>query len=181
VGKSSLLNALAGRRSLARTSRTPGKTRAVNVFTLDDRAYFVDLPGYGYARAPRTVRHALSRLIRAYFQTRKPAGVVWLLDLRRDPSPEDLAMGTLLAQRSLAVLLALTKADKIPRGRRPQRVEAILRALGMTDTAAPVVLTSARTGEGIPALRAAIERLLELETRRPASRTAAPRPARDLP
>lgn len=179
MGKSSLLNALAGRRNLARTSRTPGKTRALNVFDLDDRAYFVDLPGYGYARAPRPVRQALSRLIRAYFDARRPAGVVWLLDLRRDPSPEDLAMGALLARRSRAVLVTLTKADTVPRGRRPQRTEAILHALGMSPTAAHVVLTSARTGEGIPVLRAAIERLLERPARGPTTRTAAPRSSGD--
>jgi GTP-binding protein len=168
------LNALAGRRNLARTSRTPGKTRAVNVFNLDDRAYFVDLPGYGYARVPRTLRQDLSRLLRAYFDTRHPAGVVWLLDLRRDPSPEDLAMGALLAQRALAVLVTLTKADKIPRGRRRQRVETILEALGLHPAPEHVLLTSARTGEGIPALRAAIERLLERYARRRSSRIAVP-------
>ncbi len=175
MGKSSLLNALAGRRNLARTSRTPGKTQALNVFNLDDRAYFVDLPGYGYARAPRTVRQALSRLICAYFDARRPAGVAWLLDLRRDPSPEDLAMGALLAQRSLPVLLTLTKADKIPRGRRRQRTEAILQALGMSPAAAHVVLTSARTGEGIPTLRAALQRLLDQHTPGPETSAAARR------
>ena len=86
VGKSSLLNALAGRRRLAHTSRTPGRTQMCNVFAMGQRYYLVDLPGYGYARLPKASRTALRRLLDDYLQRRSPAGVVWLLDVRRDPS-----------------------------------------------------------------------------------------------
>jgi len=159
VGKSSLLNALTGRRALARTSRTPGRTRACNVFSVDDNVYYVDLPGYGYARVSQAERRALSRLVSDYVASRD-AAALWLLDLRREPTEDDLAMGALLAQHSVPVLVALTKVDKVPRGRRADRVEAILNALGTNLTPEHCVLTSVRTGEGIPVLRKAIDRLV---------------------
>ena len=160
VGKSSLLNALVGRRALARTSRTPGQTRACNVFTIDNRYYCVDLPGYGWARVSRVERRGLATLLRDYITTRDAAGLVWLLDLKREPSVDDLAMVELLDQRSLPVLLTLTKADQVARGQWRERVEAILTALGLPLAAEQCVVTSARTGEGIVALRQAIERLM---------------------
>ncbi len=150
-----------GRRALARTSHTPGQTRACNVFTIGGRFYYVDLPGYGWARVSQAQRRTLARLIRDYILTREAAGLVWLLDLRRDPSADDLAIATLLAERSVRVLVALTKADQVPRGRRRERVDAILSILGIQLTPEQCVLTSARTKEGIAALRAAIERLVE--------------------
>ncbi len=159
MGKSSLLNALLGHRTLARTSRTPGRTRGCNVFGVEDRFYFVDLPGYGYARVSLAERRSLARLVRGYLAARE-AAVLWLLDLRREPSADDLAMGELLAQHSVPVLVALTKADRVPRGRRLGRVEAILDALGTNLTAEHCVVTSARTGEGVGVLRKAIEGLV---------------------
>ena len=159
MGKSSLLNTLARRRALARTSRTPGRTRGCNVFSVDGRFYYVDLPGYGYARLSQVERRSLSRLVGEYVAARD-AAALWLLDLRREPSADDLAMGDLLAQHSVPLLVALTKADKVPRGGRPGRVEAILSALGTDLTSDQCVLTSARTGEGIALLRQAIDRLV---------------------
>ncbi|MBI2071737.1 MAG: ribosome biogenesis GTP-binding protein YsxC [Gemmatimonadetes bacterium] len=161
VGKSSLLNALAGRRALARTSHTPGRTRACNVFNAGDRCYYVDLPGYGYAQLSQAQRRSLARLVRDYVATRGAAGVVWLLDLRRDPSADDLAIAKLLAEHSMPVLAALTKADRVPRGRRRERMHTILHGLGANLTPEHCVFTSARTKEGIVALRKAIERLVE--------------------
>jgi len=146
---------------LARTSHTPGQTRACNVFNAGDRFYYVDLPGYGYGRVSQAQRRSLARLIRDYLVTRGAAGVVWLLDLRRDPSPDDLAMAELLAEHSIPVLVALTKADQVPRGRRQDRAQAILNGLGVNLTPEHAVLTSARTKEGILALRKAIERVVE--------------------
>ena len=160
VGKSSLLNALVGRRRLARTSHTPGRTRACNVFRLDGY-YLVDLPGYGYAALPKTSRAALARLLRAYFTERTPAGAVWLLDVRREPSAEDVAMGELFAERRVPVLVALTKSDKIRRGEGSRRRDAIRRSLGVEVPEHRCVFTSARTGEGVGELRAAIEQLVE--------------------
>jgi len=156
VGKSSLLNALTGRRTLARTSRTPGKTRACNVFAVDQRFYLVDLPGYGYARAAKTVRRELLNLLTGYVSRRdRLAGVVWLLDVRRDPSPDDLAMGRLLADRGLPTLVAITKSDKFGRVQRTERSVAILNAVGIP--ADQCVVTSARTRDGVRDLREAIE------------------------
>jgi GTP-binding protein len=159
VGKSSLLNALTRRRRLARTSRTPGKTTMCNVFAVDERFYYVDLPGYGYARLPHAERLALARLREAYLVRHRPGGVVWLLDIRRVPSPEDLAMRDLLAEHSVPTLVAFTKVDKLVPARRDPMVEGILGQLGVAG-AGPPCLTSARSGEGIQELRRAIERLV---------------------
>jgi GTP-binding protein len=160
VGKSSLLNALVERRRLAHTSSTPGKTRACNVFDVGGRYYLVDLPGYGYAAASKRARAALGRLLSAYFVARWPAGAVWLLDVRRDPSAEDRVMAALLAERHVPVLVALTKSDRIRRGERPARRDAIRGAIGVDLPEDRCVFTSARTGEGVAVLREAIERLV---------------------
>jgi GTP-binding protein len=162
VGKSSLLNALTGRRALARTSHTPGKTQACNVFAVDQRFYLVDLPGYGYAQAPMGVRRRLMNLLTGYISRREPlAGVVWLLDVRRDPSPDDLAMGRLLEERGLPILVAITKSDKFGRVRRLERANEILNAVGIP--ADQCVVTSARTRDGIPDLREAIDAFVARE------------------
>lgn len=131
------------------------------MFNAGGRFYYVDLPGYGYARVSHAQRRRLARLIRDYLVTRGAAGVAWLLDLRRDPSADDLAIAKLLAEHSIPVLVALTKADQVPRGRRQQRVQEIVDGLGTNITTEHCVLTSARTQEGIGALRKAIERLVE--------------------
>jgi len=155
VGKSTLLNGLAGRRALARTSETPGKTRLLNVFSWGEGCYLVDVPGYGWARASRRERAAWRRLVEGYLSERPAlAGVLWLLDLRRDPSPDDHAMGALLARRGVPVLAVLTKADQVPRQARREREAAILAALGMAGEAS--VVTSARSGEGMEDLRESV-------------------------
>ena len=155
VGKSTLLNSLVGRRSLARTSQTPGKTRLLNVFSWGDGCYLVDVPGYGWAQASRRERAALRRLVEGYLAERPAlAGVLWLLDLRRDPSPDDREMGAILARRAVPVLAVLTKADQVPRRERREREEAIVAALGLSDGAS--VVTSARSGEGMEDLRESV-------------------------
>jgi GTP-binding protein len=172
VGKSSLLNALLGRR-IARVSATPGKTRMLNVFLIPDwsteqgagskllRApcslYFLDLPGYGYARAGKADRAAFGRLVRYALARERLAGVVWLLDLRREPSAEDRTMQELLVERETHVLAALTKGDKLPRSQRQRRAEELRAALALPED--QIILTSARTGDGVPELRDAIEAL----------------------
>ena len=152
VGKSSLVNLLMGRRALARVSGTPGKTRELNVYTWGPRCYLVDLPGYGWARAAAEERAAWRRLVTAYLERRETlAGVVWLLDIRRDPSPEDVELGATLGRRAVPTLVALTKADTVPRGRRLERAAAIATALSLDH--AEFVVTSARTREGAEDLR----------------------------
>lgn len=159
VGKSTLLNLLVGRRALARASHTPGKTRMLNVYRWGSRCYLVDLPGYGWARASHADRAAWRRLVDSYVADRRQlAGVVWLLDIRRDPSPDDLAFERRLAKRGVPTLIALTKADQVPRGRRRERARTIARGLGVT--APGVLITSARTRDGAEELCEAVLALL---------------------
>ena len=154
VGKSSLLNALVGKKGLARVSATPGKTTLVNVFRLPT-FYLVDLPGYGFARASKSARAGFRELLDGYLQDRETiAGVVWLLDIRRDLSAEDLVIRDLLVASGHPVLAVLTKIDKLGRVAVQQRVTALAGALGLpTDQLQP---TSAATGEGIADLRESV-------------------------
>jgi GTP-binding protein len=155
VGKSSLLNLLVGRKALARVSATPGKTRMLNVFTWGERCYLVDVPGYGWSKAGRADRTAWRALVEGYLRDRQAlVGVLWLLDIRHDPSVDDRTFGKLLAERRLPVLPVLTKADKIGRTQRAGRVAAIAAVLGREP--ADLVVTSARTREGQEALREAV-------------------------
>jgi GTP-binding protein len=156
VGKSSLLNALVGRR-IAKVSGTPGKTRALNVFQVG-QAFFLDLPGYGYSRAGKADRTGFRRLVRHALGRVRLAGVVWLLDIRHEPSADDRTMQDLLAERETRALAALTKGDKVPRGERRRREQELRATLGLPED--QVIVTSARTGEGIPELREAIAGLI---------------------
>ena len=160
VGKSSLLNLLVGRRALARVSAAPGKTRALNVFNWGGRCYLVDVPGYGWAKASRTARAEWRALVRSYVTERQGlAGVLWLLDVRRDPTGEDREFGALLAQRELPILPVLTKVDKLARRERATRAGQIARTLGLEPGS--LLLTSARTGEGQEELRESVLRFLD--------------------
>jgi len=154
VGKSSLINALLGRRRLARVSGTPGKTTLINVYRLPV-FYLVDLPGYGWARASKGERAAYRSLVRGYLQRRRTVrGIVWLLDVRRDPSPEDQAMLALLAEAGHPVLAVVTKADKLSRGARQRRVDYLSTTLALE--AEQVHIVSSRTGLGIADLGASL-------------------------
>ena len=149
VGKSSLLNALAGQR-LAKVSGTPGKTRALTVYHMG-AYYFLDLPGYGYAKAGQAQRREFGTLIARTLDRVRLAGVLWLLDVRRDPSPEDRVIQDLFAAKGTRVLAAVTKGDKLPRGPRAGRERALREALALdTDQ---LIVTSARTREGVADLR----------------------------
>ncbi len=155
VGKSSLLNALVGRKAIARTSKTPGKTRECNVYRIDDLLYLVDLPGYGWASVAKTERRRLRELIETYVRGRKSLiGVVWLLDVRRMPSQDDLAIADTLAEREIPILVAITKGDKVTRQRRTQQMHSIVEAVDLS--ADQAVVTSAVTKEGMDDLRASI-------------------------
>jgi len=155
VGKSSLLNALAGRR-IARISATPGKTRALNVYEVDAprSVYFLDLPGYGYARVPKTERESYRQLLAETLRRPRLAGVVWLLDLRHEPSDGDRDMQDGFAAAGTPVLAAATKSDKLPPTRRRTQADALRAAIGLDEDA--FLVTSARTGLGIADLREAI-------------------------
>lgn len=154
VGKSSLLNALTGQAGLARVSSTPGKTTMVNVYRLPS-FYLVDLPGYGYARASQSDRKSYQALLGRYLQRRERlAGVVWLLDLRHQPSADDLAMQELLVAGDRATLAVFTKADKFSHAQRKVREHQLAEALGLQDDQVQVV--SSRTGLGIAELGTSI-------------------------
>jgi len=146
VGKSSLLNALTGRPGLARVSATPGKTTLLNAFRLPD-FYLVDLPGYGFARAGRMARAGYRRLVDRYLLERATlAGVVWLLDVRHEPSRNDRAMQDLLAQSGRPVLVALTKADKLTRSAQASRPREFAAALGLHEDQIQLTSTTSRLG-----------------------------------
>jgi len=157
VGKSSLLNALVGRR-IAKISGTPGKTRALNVFLIDDSHYFLDLPGYGYARAGKAQLIAFRALVKYALQRERLRGVVWLLDIRHPPSSDDRAMQDALAEGETHVLAALTKGDKLSTAQRRARERELRGDLELPED--QVVVTSAKTGEGIVDLKEAIAGLI---------------------
>ena len=155
VGKSSLLNALVGRRNLARVSATPGKTRLVNVFRLP-ACYLVDLPGYGYAKASKPERARFQALLRGYLSSARPlAGIVWLLDARHLPSKDDLEFREILAQSGVPVLATLTKSDKLGRMALAAQQRAIAAAIGFA--ADELLVTSSVDGTGIADLAQSIE------------------------
>jgi GTP-binding protein len=150
VGKSSLLNALIGVPGLARVSATPGKTTLLNAFRLP-AFYIVDLPGYGFARAGKAARAGYRQLITRYLSERRSlAGVVWLLDVRHDPSKDDLEIQRLLVASARPVLAALTKGDKLGRTAAMARARDLTAALELPED--QVQLTSSRTREGIAEL-----------------------------
>jgi GTP-binding protein len=161
VGKSSLLNALVGRRALARTSGTPGKTRLLNWFRVvrgGRELWLVDLPGYGYAKVARSERAEWKRWIEAYLGDRSTLRLAVLLqDLRRDPSDDERLLLEWLAERGVPALVALTKCDKLASMRRAERVRLLSKSPELR--AAQILATSAETGLGIPDLWAAIERV----------------------
>ena len=162
VGKSSLLNALTGRAGLARVSGTPGKTAHINVFRLPE-FYLVDLPGYGFARASKSVRESYRTLVDGYLRRRERLmGVVWLLDVRHLPSKDDIAMQELLIESGTSVLAVFTKADKLGRQAQATQSRAIARALGLDESQTQLV--SSETGQGIADLGASILAALNPET-----------------
>lgn len=156
VGKSSLLNRLLGRKALARVSRTPGRTRGVNFFLVDRRLYFVDLPGYGYAKAGKDERRRWADLMETYFTAATPRPqVVQLVDGHVGATDLDRQAYEYLASLGLEVVVAATKIDRVRRHRRPQALAGITERLELTDGASPIPV-SARSGEGIPELWRAI-------------------------
>ncbi len=154
VGKSSLLNALVGRPGLARVSGTPGKTVLLNAFRLPE-FYLIDLPGYGFARAGKSARAGYRRLVTGYL-TKRPnlAGVVWLLDVRHQPSKDDREIQELLVESGRPVLAALTKADKLNRSAQSRRTGELAAALGLHED--QVQLTSSTSRLGIAELAESI-------------------------
>ncbi len=143
VGKSSAINRLVGRRGLARTSSTPGRTQQLNFFNVDDRLVLVDLPGYGYARVSKAAREAWRPLVESYLGTRGVlAGVVLIVDVRRGLEEEEHQLLDFLAALEVPALVLATKIDKLNLGERTRALRAL------TESARSVVPFSAVTGDG---------------------------------
>ena len=160
VGKSSLLNTLVRRKSFARVSRTPGRTREINFFRVNNSFVLVDLPGYGYARISKEKKAGWRPMIESYLRrTTQLRGIVLLLDIRREPSEDDRAMLDFLAELEVPAIVALTKADKLNKAGAREKTAEISRSLALE--ADQVIQFSAQTGEGRVELLEAIMQLVE--------------------
>jgi GTP-binding protein len=148
VGKSSLINALVNRKKLAKTSATPGRTQTINFFSVDNRFYMVDLPGYGYAAVAREVKKTWGKMIETYLRKRTNLkAVVVILDIRRDPSSGDMDLMRWLKEYGRRPILVLTKADKLSRHQAFSRARLISDSLKWISEDTPT-LFSAKTREG---------------------------------
>ncbi|CAN7328124.1 ribosome biogenesis GTP-binding protein YihA/YsxC [Paenibacillus sp. LjRoot153] len=143
VGKSSLINCLISRKNLARTSSQPGKTQTLNYYKINQDLYFVDLPGYGYAKVSKTKREQWGKFIESYLLNREPLRLVMqLVDLRHPPSKDDQAMYEWLRHMDVPVLVVATKADKIPKSRWPKHLKIVRETLGMDKGVQPLMFSS---------------------------------------
>nr|VFJ42868.1 MAG: cell division checkpoint GTPase YihA [Candidatus Kentron sp. DK] len=184
VGKSSAINTITGRRGLARASKTPGRTRQINFFRLDETRHLVDLPGYGYAKVPEAMRRAWGTMMEGYLRQRQALqGAVLLMDARRPLTPQDRQLVDWCRATGLAFCVVLTKCDKLSRNlARDARRETLQRLMESVDVAsrgnrAParegdgggtgdeeVILFSALRGEGIEDVRQCLDRWLAWES-----------------
>jgi GTP-binding protein len=156
VGKSSLINTMVNRKNLARISNTPGRTQLINFFRVNNEFFLVDLPGYGFARVPEAIKKKWGPMVEAYIKERPALRlVIVILDVRRDPSREDVALIDWLRFYNIPHLLVLTKIDKISYSEAKNRQSFIKKSLG-GDT----ILFSAKTGDGKEAVWRAIAEAL---------------------
>jgi len=159
VGKSSIINSLLHRKNLVKTSQTPGKTQLINFFIINESFYFVDLPGYGYARVPYAVTDAWAPMIEGYLKDAPHlSAVIVLLDSRREPDERDIRLIEWLRQYDIPAIYALTKIDKLNRQETDRARRTISAALGIADG---LVLTSAKSGLGLKELWSAIVKKLK--------------------
>lgn len=148
VGKSSLINALMNRKSLARTSAQPGKTQTINFYNINDAMYLVDLPGYGYAKASEEVKAKWGKMIENYLHTSKKLKAVFLLiDIRHDPSANDKMMYEWMVYQGFAPIIIATKLDKIKRSQIQKQVKAVREGLNV-EPGTTIIPFSAETKQG---------------------------------
>lgn len=164
VGKSSLLNRLVGQRRLARTSSTPGRTQEIIYFNIEGTAWFVDLPGYGYAKVPLQIARRWGPMVERFLQHAPDLRlVVLLVDARRDPAEKEFQLRDWLEEAGIPYIYAVTKIDKLTRSERPHKMKALQRALGLESDDA-LIPVSAETGEGVADLLAVIRSVLQAES-----------------
>lgn len=160
VGKSTLINAMLGRRALARTSSQPGKTRTINFYNVEDILYFVDLPGYGYAKAPKSEIEQWGKMIDEYLNKRESLmGIVLLIDIRHDPGENDKMMYNWLKHYGYDIIIAATKMDKIKRSQIQKQVSNIKKALNINPED-KLIPFSGETKSGVEELWNAIEKVI---------------------
>jgi GTP-binding protein len=167
VGKSSLINKMLLRRNLARTSGQPGKTQTLNYYKINEDLYFVDFPGYGYARVAKTQRLSWGKMIELYLQEREPLKLVLqLVDLRHPPSVEDVKMFAWLSHYDLPMCVVATKTDKVSRSQWIKHTKIVRQTLGMPGHV-PLILFSSETGQGRDELWSLIEQVAEIPVNPP--------------
>ncbi|HLQ83514.1 MAG TPA: ribosome biogenesis GTP-binding protein YihA/YsxC [Pseudogracilibacillus sp.] len=148
VGKSSFINKIINRRNLVRTSSKPGKTQTLNFYNINDVLCFVDVPGYGYAKVPKTEKEKWARMMEEYFETRENLGLVMLIvDLRHNPTQDDFNMYHYIKHFDIPVIVVATKADKVKKSMKQKNINQIKIKLDI-DLNDPVIAFSSETGEG---------------------------------
>lgn len=178
VGKSSLINKLCNRRSLARTSQTPGKTRLINAFLLNDSFHLIDLPGYGFAKVDKQEKLRWGKMMQDYFeQSDELRHVLCLVDIRHEPTEDDKQMNLFLRQMGIPFTVIATKADKISRGARQKQLAPICRALLVQPW--EIICWSSEDGTGREQLLTLLERCLRRKKKRRKPDTHLPSAAYD--
>ena len=163
VGKSTLINAMIGRKALARTSSQPGKTRTINFYNVEDILYFVDLPGYGYAKAPRTEIEKWGKMIEEYLNKRETLrGLVMLVDIRHEPGENDRLMYDWLKHYGYDIIIAATKKDKIKRSQIQKQLSLIKNTLKLAPEDR-LIAFSGETKDGVEELWEELEKLIGYE------------------
>lgn len=159
VGKSSFINRLIDRKNLVRTSSKPGKTRTLNFYNINDSFYFVDVPGYGYAKVSKQERNRWGRMMEEYFETREQLrGVILIVDIRHDPTKDDMQMYEYVTYLDIPLLIIATKLDKIPKTKQAKHIKRMESIFG---SKAKVIPFSAETGVNKDKAWQAIESFLK--------------------
>ncbi len=158
VGKSSFINKMIGRKSLARISSKPGKTQTLKFYKIEEQLFFVDVPGYGYAKVSKSEREAWGKMIEEYFTSREILkAVVQIVDLRHEPTDDDCMMYDFLKHYNIPCIIIATKADKVKKGKWAQHKKVVKETLDM-DPSDPLILFSSETGMGFDEAWAEIEK-----------------------
>ena len=158
VGKSSFINKMIGRKSMARISSKPGKTQTLNFYKIEEQLFYVDVPGYGYAKVSKSEREAWGKMIERYITDREQLkAVIQIVDLRHAPSREDVAMYDFMKHYNIPCIVIATKADKIPKGKWDKHKKVVRETLEM-DKRDPLIVFSSETGLGKDAAWQEIEK-----------------------